>query len=149
MTSLMIPNSSKYPPRPCVPNGSLNVIVTLAMESRFHVGPKIMLEKRRDIRFWTISLPNKDCIRKVMSLQNCVLTKVMVDPVELVLAEEFLQVQREICRAVRVLSKECGGGVILWPHAATLGFVTFPKGFSTMTLVQPVGAIQAAFGRRE
>ena len=83
-----------------------------------------------------------------MSLQNCVLTKVMVDPVELVLAEEFLQVQREICRAVRVLSKECGG-VKLWPHAATLGFVTFPKGFSTMTLVQPVGAIQAAFGRRE
>ena len=149
MTSLMIPNSSKYPPRPCVPNGSLNVIVTLAMESRFHVGPKIMLEKRRDIRFWTISLPDKDCIRNVLSLQNCVLTKVMVDPVELVLAEEFLQVQREVCRAVRVLSKECGGGVKLWPHAATLGFVTFPKGFSTITLVQPVGAIQAAFGRRE
>ena len=84
-----------------------------------------------------------------MSLQNCVLTKVMVNPVELVLAEQFLQVQREVCRAVRVLNKECGGGVILWPHAATLGFVTFPKGFSTMTLVQPVGAIQAAFERRE
>ena len=56
-----------------------------------------------------------------MSLQNCVLTKVMVNPVELVLAEQFLQVQREVCRAVRVLSKECGG-VILWPHAATLHY---------------------------
>ena len=116
MTSLMIPNSSKYPPRPCVPNGSLNVIVTLAMESRFHVGPKIMLEKRRDIRFWTISLPNQDCIRYVMSLQNCVLTKVMVNPVELVLAEQFLQVQREVCRAVRVLSKECGGVMSYFGH---------------------------------
>ena len=59
MTSLMIPNSSKYPPLPCVPKGSLKVMVTLAMESRFQVGPKIMFEKRSEIRFWTISLPAK------------------------------------------------------------------------------------------
>ena len=57
MTSLMIPNSSKYPPLPWVPKGSLKVMVTLAMESLFHVGPKIMFEKRREIKFWTISLP--------------------------------------------------------------------------------------------
>ena len=87
----MIPNSSKYPPLPWVPNGSLKVMVTLAMESRFHVGPKIMFEKRRKIRFCTISLP-EDC--EILTCKvEVVVTKVMVDPVELILAEEFLEMR--------------------------------------------------------
>jgi len=40
-TYLIIPKLSKYPPRPWVPNGSLNEIVTFAMLSRFHSGPNI------------------------------------------------------------------------------------------------------------
>lgn len=43
MTSRIIPNSSKYPPRPWVPNGSLNVMVTLAIVSRFQSGWNIVL----------------------------------------------------------------------------------------------------------
>ena len=112
----MIPNSSKYPPRPWVPKffmcffkriylknkektwvpkGSLKVMVTLAMESRFHVGPKIMFEKRREMRFWTISLPGNLAHCVLFQLEyflNRFFTEVMVNPVELVLAEEFLEV---------------------------------------------------------
>ena len=88
----MIPNSSKYPPRPWVPKGSLKVMVTLAMESRFHVGPKIMFEKRREMRFWTISLPGNFAHCVLFQFSEKVFTEVMVNPVELVLAEEFLEV---------------------------------------------------------
>ena len=88
----MIPNSSKYPPRPWVPKGSLKVMVTLAMESRFHVGPKIMFEKRREMRFWTISLPGNLTHCVLFQFSEKVFTEVMVNPVELVLAEEFLEV---------------------------------------------------------
>lgn len=42
-TDRIIPNSSKYPPRPSVPNGSLKEIVTEPMLSRFQIGPKILL----------------------------------------------------------------------------------------------------------
>lgn len=42
ITSLMIPNSSKYPPLPWVPNGSLNVIWIDAMLSLFQVGLNIL-----------------------------------------------------------------------------------------------------------
>ena len=41
--SLMIPNSSKYPPRPIVPNGSLNVTTTLAILFLFHIGWRTVL----------------------------------------------------------------------------------------------------------
>ena len=37
----MIPKLSKYPPRPCVPNGSLKDITTLAILSLFQMGPNI------------------------------------------------------------------------------------------------------------
>ena len=37
----MIPKSSKYPPRPWVPNGSLKVRTTAATLLRFHMGPKM------------------------------------------------------------------------------------------------------------
>ncbi len=40
-TNRMIPKSSKYPPRPWVPNGSLKVRTTHATLSRFHMGPNI------------------------------------------------------------------------------------------------------------
>ena len=54
ITSLIIPNWSKYPPRPCVPKGSLKVILTLAMLSLFQVGPNIMFPNLRLMRFCTI-----------------------------------------------------------------------------------------------
>ena len=38
MTSRMMPNWSKYPPRPSVPNGSLKQICTLLMKFLFHAG---------------------------------------------------------------------------------------------------------------
>lgn len=41
LTNRMIPKSSKYPPRPWVPNGSLKVRTTHATLSRFHMGPNI------------------------------------------------------------------------------------------------------------
>ena len=44
--SLMMPNSSKYPPRPCVPNGSLKEMTTEEMWLRFHVGSKMELANR-------------------------------------------------------------------------------------------------------
>lgn len=37
----MMPKSSKYPPRPWVPNGSLKVRTTAATLVRFHMGPKM------------------------------------------------------------------------------------------------------------
>lgn len=43
MMSRMIPNSSKYPPRPIVPNGSLKVTITLAMLFLFHIGCRTVL----------------------------------------------------------------------------------------------------------
>lgn len=40
---LMIPNSSKQPPLPWVPNGSLKLMTTEAIPSLFHTGLKILL----------------------------------------------------------------------------------------------------------
>lgn len=37
----MMPKSSKYPPRPWVPNGSLKVRTTQATLSLFQIGPKM------------------------------------------------------------------------------------------------------------
>ena len=49
MMSRIIPNSSKYPPRPIVPNGSLNVMITLAMLFRFQIGcRKVLANLRRE-----------------------------------------------------------------------------------------------------
>ena len=47
-TNLIIPKVSKYPPLPCVPNGSLNDIITDAMFSLFHTGPNILLPNLQD-----------------------------------------------------------------------------------------------------
>lgn len=43
MDYLMIPNSSKYPPRPFVPNGSLKVMTTLATLFLFQMGWRMAL----------------------------------------------------------------------------------------------------------
>merc|ERR1712180_271785 len=84
----MMPKSSKNLPRLCV--------------------PKRLLERDRDAGNG-VPVPRgaEDHVGEAQRYQvlDHLLAKVMVDPVELVLAEEFLQVQREICRAVRVLSK--------------------------------------------
>ena len=48
MTSRMMPNSSKYPPRPMVPNGSLKVIVTDEILLRFQRGWKMELANLKE-----------------------------------------------------------------------------------------------------
>lgn len=50
ITSLMMPNSSKYPPLPWVPNGSLNVIWTDAMLSLFQVGLNILFPNLKTVK---------------------------------------------------------------------------------------------------
>lgn len=57
ITSRTIPNLSKYPPRPEVPNGSLNVIWTLAMCCRDHAGDSSALANLRNNMFCISSLP--------------------------------------------------------------------------------------------
>jgi hypothetical protein len=49
-THLMMPNSSKYPPRPLVPKGSLKDIWMFEMLSRFHRGESSRLPKLRKER---------------------------------------------------------------------------------------------------
>ena len=62
----------------CVDAGFSMVVTTLAMLSRFHVGPNSRLPKRRIIRFRTISL--------------LIRIEVVLDPVDLLLLKEVGQV---------------------------------------------------------
>ena len=57
MTSLTIPNLSKYPPLPAVPKGSLKVICTLATCCLDQAGARSALAKRRKSMFCISSFP--------------------------------------------------------------------------------------------
>jgi hypothetical protein len=56
-TSRMIPNSSKYPPRPSVPNGSLKVIWTFETKFLFKAASKNTFPNLRTSMFLIISFP--------------------------------------------------------------------------------------------
>lgn len=76
VSHLMIPKSSKYPPRPWVPKGSLKVRTTQATLSLFHIGPKIRFPNLKMKGQKTVNLIQSTFFYRV-NLKTEKLTKVL------------------------------------------------------------------------
>lgn len=119
ITSRIIPNSSKYPPRPWVPKGSLNEIKTDAMLSRFHVGVNILFPNLKtsinmnrceyDFFFATIHILHDlipvNKVPQSHEILNHFFPKIMVNAVNLLLTKQRCEMITQLSRRSAVLSK--------------------------------------------
>lgn len=113
MTSRIMPNSSKYPPLPKVPKGSLKEINTEAILSLFQVGPNIRLPNLLSDNVIQIIHPGilaflfwaKCVLPKCHQVLDHFLSQVVIDAIQLFFFKKRSQMARELSRGLAVLSK--------------------------------------------